>query len=321
VGVFFLKSNLLIFSGNSNEPLAKEIASLLSVSLGKVDLRRFADGETYVNFLEKLRGKDVFIVQSTGYPQNESLMELLIMIDAAKRASAGGITAVVPYMGYSKQDRKVGDREPITAKLVAGLLEAAGADRVILMDLHSDQIQGFFEIHADFLYAAPVMIDYFKKKKIKNMTIVAPDVGALKRARAYAERLGAELAVVDKRRPRQNEAQIMNVIGNVENRNCIVLDDEINTGGTIVNACNELKKLGADDIYLACIHPVFAGNAPKLLESSCAKEVVVTNTITVSAEKRFSKLKVLSVAKILADAINALHTNSSLSELVKKQLK
>ncbi|MBI5554095.1 MAG: ribose-phosphate pyrophosphokinase [Candidatus Diapherotrites archaeon] len=309
-----------IFSGTANPELAAEIASKLNVTLGKIELKKFADGELYANFLEKVRGEDLFLIQPTCFPQNDNLMELLIMIDAAQRASAGKITAVLPYFGYAKQDRKVGDREPITAKLVANLLKAAGASRVLLVDLHSDQIQAFFEIQADFLYAAPVLVEYFRKKNIPNLVVVTPDVGGLRRARAYAERLGAELAVVDKRRPRQNEAEVMNVIGDVEGKNCLILDDEINTGGTIVNAANALKARGAHDIYLCCIHPVFAGDCVRKLQDSPAKEVVVTNTIPVPSAKRFPKLKILSVAGILAEAITSLHTNSSLSELLKKQL-
>ncbi|MFH1588542.1 MAG: ribose-phosphate pyrophosphokinase [Candidatus Diapherotrites archaeon] len=313
-------AKLKIFSGTSNPELAKEIASLLKTRLGEVEIKRFADGEIYVNFLEKVRGEDVYFVQSTCFPQNDNLMELFIMIDAAKRASAGKITAVIPYYGYAKQDRKVSDREPITAKLIADLLAAAGADSVLLMDLHADQIQGFFETQADFVYASPVIIDYFKKKKVSDLVIVSPDVGSVKRAKAYAKRLGAGMAIIDKRRPKPNMAKVVHLIGEVKGKNCLIVDDEINTGGTIINAINAIKRNGAKDVFIACIHPVLAGDASKNLQHSDAKEVIATNSIPVPKEKKFSKLKIISCAKILAEAIHAMSSNSSLSEVIKKQL-
>jgi ribose-phosphate pyrophosphokinase len=314
-------AKLKIFSGTSNPLLAKEIARILKTKLGKIEIKRFADGEIYVNYLEKVRGDDVYLIQSTCIPQNDNLMELFIMIDAAKRASAGKITAVIPYYGYAKQDRKVSDREPITAKLVADLLKAAGADSVLLMDLHSDQIQGFFEIQADFVYASPVIIDYFKKKKLKNLVIISPDVGAVKRAKAYAKRLGAGMAIIDKRRPKPNMAKVVHLIGEVKGKNCLIVDDEINTGGTIINAVNAVKKHGAKNVFIACIHPVFAGQASKKMRKSIAKEVIATNSIPVPKQKHFRKLKVLSCAKILAEAVHAMNSKSSLSEVIKKQLK
>ncbi len=316
-----MSKKVKIFSGSSNPKLASEIASLLGTKLGKIELKRFADGEFYVNYLEKIRGEDVFLIQSTCYPQNDNLMELFIMVDAARRANAGKITVVIPYYGYAKQDRKVSDREPITAKLVANLLKASGADRALLMDLHTDQIQGFFEFHADFVYAAPVIINYFKKKNLKNLTVVSPDVGSVKRARAYAKRLNADLAIIDKRRPKPNQAEVMNVVGEINGKNCLIVDDEINTGGTIINAVNALKEKGAKDIFIACVHPVFAGNAVEKLKNSQAKEIVITNSIPVPKEKKFSKLKTVSIAKLLAQAIKAMHEQTSLSEVIQKQLK
>ncbi|MBN2127097.1 MAG: ribose-phosphate pyrophosphokinase [Candidatus Diapherotrites archaeon] len=316
-----LVKKVKIFSGSSNSELAKEIALILKSKLGNVELKKFKDGESYVNFLEKVRGEDVFLVQSTGFPQNDNLMELFLMIDAARRASAGKITAVIPYYGYAKQDRRVADREPISAKLVANLLKAAGADKALLMDLHTDQIQGFFEMQADFVYAAPAIIDYLKKKKLKDLVVVSPDVGSVKRARAYAKRLDAELAIIDKRRPKQNMAEVMNVIGEINEKNCLIVDDEINTGGTIINAIHALKKRGAKDIFVAASHAVLAGDAVKNLQNSEAKEVIVTNSISIPKEKHFSKLKIVSVAVILGQAIQAMHSGKSLSEVIQKQLK
>ncbi|MBU0662466.1 MAG: ribose-phosphate pyrophosphokinase [Candidatus Diapherotrites archaeon] len=309
-------ANLKVFSGTANPELAREIARHLKVSLGKVEIRKFADGETYVNIGELVRGKDVFIVQPTSCPQNENLMELLIMIDAAKRAVARRITAVIPYYGYSKQDRKSKHREPITAKLVANLLEKAGADAVITIDLHAEQIQGFFDISLNYLYASDVIVDYFKKKNLKDVVIVAPDVGATKRARAYAKQFDAPLAIIDKRRPRPNVAEVMNVIGDVKGMNAIIVDDEINTGGTTVNAAEAVKKAGAKDIYATCVHAVLAGPAVERLSKAPIKEVVVTDTILVPKEKRFAKLKVLSVAKLLADSIHSIHEDKSVSALL-----
>jgi len=307
---------MVLFSGRANKPLAEEISKELGTKLGSIDIKNFADGETYVNILEGIRGKDVFIIQPTGFPSDSNLMELLIMIDAAKRASAGRITAVIPYFGYAKQDRKANHREPITAKLVANLITAAGADGVFAMDLHADQIQGFFDINLDFLYASPVIIDYFEKKGLKNLVVVSPDIGSSRRARSYAKRLGAELAIVDKRRPRPNVAEVLHLIGDVKGKTCLIVDDEINTGGTIVNAANAVLKEGAVDVYVACAHPVFAGDCVKKLQASQIKEVVVTNTIDLPSDKKFRKLKVLSVAKLIAASIKAIHEEKSVSALL-----
>lgn len=307
-----------VFSGSANPELAKEITKRLKKPLGKIELKRFADGEIYANYLEKVRGVDVYIIQPTCSPQNDNLMELLIMIDAAKRASAGRITAVVPYYGYAKQDRKAADREPITAKLVADLISTAGANHILVMDLHADQIQGFFGIQADFLYASTDIVRYLKQKKLKNVVIVSPDFGAIKRARAYAKELNASVAVIDKRRPRQNMAEVINVIGRVKGKNAIIVDDEINTAGTIVNAAEALKKRGAREVYAVATHAVFAGPAVKRLKKSAFKEVIVSNSIPLPKSKRFSKLRVISTAPILAEAIKALHTGGSLSKLLSR---
>lgn len=307
---------LILFSGRANTPLAQEVAKELKTKLGQIEIKNFADGETYVNLLETVRGKDVFLLQPTGFPANENLMELLIMIDACKRASAGRITAVIPYFGYAKQDRKSSHREPITAKLVANLLEKSGAQGVFAMDLHADQIQGFFDIHIDYLYASQVIIDYFQVKKMKNLCIVAPDVGSSKRARSYAKRLHADLAIIDKRRPKPNVAEVVHLIGDVKGKNCLIVDDEINTGGTIINAVNALKDNGADKVFVACTHAVFANDAGKKLQESKAEEIIATNTLNVPNEKRFRKLTVLSVAKLLADGIKSIHEEKSVSELL-----
>ncbi|MFH1225346.1 MAG: ribose-phosphate pyrophosphokinase [Candidatus Diapherotrites archaeon] len=309
-------ADLRVFSGTANPKLAEETAEYLGVKLGKVEITKFADGETYINIGELVRGKDVFIIQPTCYPQNDNLMELLIMIDAAKRAVARRITAVIPYYGYAKQDRKAKHREPITAKLVANLLEKAGANAVVTLDLHAEQIQGFFDISHNYLYASDVIIDYFKKKRLGNVVIVAPDVGATKRARAYAKEFDAPLAIIDKRRPKPNVAEVMNVIGDVKGKNAIIVDDEINTGGTTVNAAEALKKAGANDIYATCVHAVLAGPAVERLQKAPIKEVVVTNTIPLPKEKQFPKLRVLSIAKLLACSILAIHEEKSVSALL-----
>ncbi len=307
---------ILVFSGRANEPLAVEIAKSLRKPLGKIVVKDFADGETYVNLLETVRGRDVFLIQPTGNPANHNLMELLIMIDACKRSMAGRITAVVPYFGYAKQDRKAEKHEPITARLVANLLERAGADGCLVMDLHSDQLQGFFDIRLDFLYASQIIIDFFAKKKLPDLVIVAPDIGASKRARSYAKRLHAGLAIIDKRRPKPNVAEVVHLIGDVKGKNCLIVDDEINTGGTIVNAAKALKENGALDVFAACTHAVFAADCMKKLEQSPLKEVIVTNTLVLPKEKHTHKVKVLSVAKLFADAINAIHEEKSVSALL-----
>lgn len=309
-----MPGNIAFFAGSSNPSLAKEISSYLHAPIGKVDLRKFADGETYANFLEVIRGKDVFILQSTCSPANDNLMELLIMVDAAKRAAAEKITCVIPFYGYAKQDRKANDREPITAKLVAELLETAGADAVLTMDLHADQIQGFFDIHADFLYASGPLVKYFQKKKIENLVVVSPDIGSSRRARAYAKRLGAELAIIDKRRPKPNLSEVVHLIGDVRGKTCLVVDDEINTGGTIVNAAEAVVKHGAREVYAMASHAVFAGDALQKLQASPFKEIIVTNSIPL--KKKTGKVTVVSIAPLLGEAIRCLHNKKSISKLL-----
>lgn len=310
-----MREEFVLFSGNSNQELAKEIAAYLKVGLGKVELKKFADGENYANYDQTLRGKDVYIVQSTCAPHNDNLMELLIMIDAAKRAAAERITCVIPYYGYGKQDRKVNDREPITAKLVAKLIQAAGADAVLTMDLHADQIQGFFDIRADFLYASGPLTKYVLQKNLKNMVVVAPDVGSTKRARKYATIFGVDLAIIDKRRTKPNQSEVVNLIGEVRGKTCIIVDDEINTGGTAVNAAEAVVKNGAKEVYVLASHGVFAGDALEKLEKSPAKEVIATNSIPI--KRKSAKVKVISVAPLIGDAIRCMHENKSLAQLLK----
>ncbi len=310
------KDALKVFSGNANTALAKEIARYLKVKLGNAEVKKFSDGETYVSLEESVRGSDVFLIQPTCHPANDNLMELLIMIDACKRAAAKRVTAVIPFFGYAKQDRKAKDREPITAKLVANLLAAAGTDGVLIMDLHADQEQGFFDIRVDFLYASQIIIDYIKKKRLKELVIVAPDVGASKTARAYAKRLHCDLAIIDKRRPKPNVAEVLHLIGEVKGKNAIIVDDEINTAGTIVNAAEALGKEGALDVYAVATHPVFAGKAIERLSKAPIKEIIVTNTIPLGKEKKIKKITQLSVAKLLAAGIKAIHNETSVSALL-----
>jgi len=308
--------DMRVFSGNSNIPLAKEICHTLGISLGEADVKTFSDGEILVDIHESVRGMDVFVIQSTCTPGNTNLMELLIMIDAMKRASANRITAVLPYYGYARQDRKVSPRAPITAKLVADLITAAGSHRVLTMDLHAGQIQGFFNIPVDHLFAAPVLLDYMRTRFPGDMVIVSPDAGGVERARAFAKRLKAGLAIIDKRRDSPNVAKFMNLIGEVKGLHAVILDDIVDTAGTIVEAASALKTKGAKGVYACCVHPVLSGPALQRLNDSVIQEVVVTNTIPLmpeAAAKR--KFKVLSVAKLLADAIQRIHCNDSVSSL------
>jgi ribose-phosphate pyrophosphokinase len=305
-----------VFSGNSNIPLAREISHILGTSLGEADVKTFSDGEILVDIHESVRGMDVFVVQSTCTPGNTNLMELLIMIDAMKRASANRITAVLPYYGYARQDRKVSPRAPITAKLVADLITAAGAHRVLTMDLHAGQIQGFFNIPVDHLFAAPVLLDYMRTRFPGDMVIVSPDAGGVERARAFAKRLKAGLAIIDKRRDSPNVAKFMNLIGEVKGLHAVILDDIVDTAGTIVEAASALKTKGAQGVYACCVHPVLSGPALQRLNDSIIQEVVVTNTIPLTPEAASKrKFKVLSVAKLLADAIQRIHCNDSVSSL------
>ncbi len=305
--------SIKILSCNANRDLASDIAYNLGLPLGDAQASTFSNGEIGVSINESIRGADVFVVQSTCQPVNDNLMELLIMIDALKRASAGRINAVIPFYGYARQDRKSKSREPITAKLVANLIEAAGADRVITMDLHAPQIQGFFDIPVDHLYAAPLLINYFINKKLDDVTVVSPDVGGVTRARQLAGKLDAPIAIIDKRRPRPNVSEVMNIIGDVEGRNCIIVDDLIDTAGSVANAGKVLRDMGAKDIYVACTHPVLSGPAYQKLEESVIKELVVTNTIPLT--KTSDKIKVLSVASLLAEAIKRIYEGLSLSKL------
>ena len=306
---------LRIFSGNSNPGLAKEIASHLGLTMGNAFVGHFNNGETQVIIDESVRGKDVFIVQPTCNPVNDNLMELLIMIDAMKRASAGRITAVIPYYGYARQDRKAKARDPITAKLVANLITAAGADRVLTMDLHAAQIQGYFDIPLDHLHGGPILAEHFKKKNIQDLVVVSPDLGSVGRARTFAEQLDAPLAIIDKRRPKANVSEVMNIIGDVKDKNVILIDDMIDTAGTLVNGAEALKKFGAKEVYSCCTHPVLSGPAIDRIEKSVLKEVVVLDTLPLSSEKRIEKIKVESVAPIFASAIRKIFANESVSKL------
>jgi len=305
---------LRIFSGNANLKLAADVCRYLGVALGDIEVSEFNDGETRVKLNENIRGVDVFIFQPT-FPPAKNLIELLVMLDAAKRSSARRVTAVVPYFGYARQDRKDQPRVPITAKLVANLITIAGAERVLTMDLHSAQIQGFFDIPFDHLYAAPVLIDYLNRKAFKDLVVVAPDIGSVKMARAFAKRLNASLALIDKRRPKPDVSEVLNVIGEVEGRDVVIVDDLISTGGTIAEAAAALHKQKARRITVGCTHPVLCKDAVALLDRAPIEEVVVTDTIPLTAEKMMPKIKVLSVADLLGEAIKRIHEERSLSSL------
>jgi ribose-phosphate pyrophosphokinase len=306
-------NKLEIFTGNANPGLAAEIAKELGKKLGEIMVTRFSEGEVRVKIEDNVRGKDVFIVQPTCPPVNENLMELLIMLDAFKRASAGRITAVIPYYGYARQDRKDQPRVPISAKLVANLLTVAGADRILTMDLHAGQIQGFFDIPLDHLFAVNVFVDYIEKLKLKKFVIVSPDVGGIKTARAYAKRLGAGLAIVDKRRISPEKAEAMNILGEVEGCDAILVDDLIATGGSLLEAAAFLKKAGVKKIYAGIVHGVLSGDAVKNIEKSAIEELIITNTIPLADEKRSPKIKALSVASLFAEAIKRIHREESIS--------
>ncbi|MBB5181906.1 ribose-phosphate pyrophosphokinase [Planomicrobium koreense] len=311
-------TKMKIFALNSNQELAEEIAKEVGLPLGKSSVTHFSDGEIQINIEESIRGYDVFIVQSTSQPVNENLMELLIMIDAVKRASARTVNVVMPYYGYARQDRKARSREPITAKLVANLLETAGATRVIALDLHAPQIQGFFDILIDHLLAVPLISDYFLKESgidLANVIVVSPDHGGVTRARKMADRLKAPIAIIDKRRPRPNVAEVMNIVGNVEGKTAIIIDDIIDTAGTISIAASALIESGAKEVYACCTHPVLSGPAVQRINDSVIKELIVTNSIALPEEKRSPKIKQLSVAKLLAETIVRVHEQKSVSTL------
>lgn len=308
-------SDYKLFAGNSHPRLAEEIASVMGKPLGKATVTKFSDGEISVNLWESVRGVDVYIIQSTCAPVNDNLMELLIMIDAVKRASAGRINAVIPYYGYARQDRKAKARDPITAKLVANLLVAAGADRVLTMDLHASQIQGYFDIPVDHLVGMPILAKYFKEKNLENVCIVSPDHGSVTRARNMAEYFNCPIAIVDKRRPEPNKSEIMNIIGEVRGKNCIILDDMIDTAGTITNAANVIEEMGAENVYAGATHAVLSGPAFDRIEASAIKELALLNTIPMDKEKKLDKMTVLSVAPLFAEAMTRVYTNGSVSKL------
>jgi ribose-phosphate pyrophosphokinase len=312
----FVSNELKIFGGTANAALTNEICEYLDCELGKSSLTRFSDGEIYFQILENVRGADVFILQPTCPPVDSNLIELCLMMDAFKRASARRITAVIPYFGYARQDRKDKPRVPISSKLVSDLLVASGTDRLLMMDLHAPQIQGFFSIPVDHLFAAPVLVEHFQKLNLPNLTVVSPDAGGVERARAFAKRLNADLAMVNKRRIEANVAQVMNVIGDVKNRTCLVVDDIIDTAGTLVKNAEALLKAGATKVYASCTHPVLSGPAVERILSSELIEVIVTNTIPLHTEARkCKKISVLSVGKLLSQAIQAIHEETSVSGL------
>ena len=311
-----IHDRLQLFTGNANPALAHEISQALGMELGRAMIKMFADGEIYLQIQENVRGADVFIIQPTCTPVDRHLMELLLMIDALKRASAERITAVLPYYGYARQDRKDKPRVPISARLVAAVLETAGADRVLTLDLHAAQIQGFFDIPVDHLFATPVLIEYFREQDIPDVTVVSPDAGGVERARAFAKRLNAPLAIIDKRREEANVAEVMNVVGEVTGRNCLIVDDLIDTGGTLVKGAEALMEQGAASVAACATHAVLSGDAVARIEASCLKEVVLTNSIPLSEAARESdRIKSLSVASLLAEAIRSIHEETSVSVL------
>ncbi|MBA2124132.1 phosphoribosylpyrophosphate synthetase [bacterium Unc6] len=309
------KVELAIFSGSSNHKLTEKICKYLDIQQGNVCITNFPDGETHIKVDEDVRGRDVFIVQSTCTPVNENLVELLIFFDTLKRASARRITAIMPYFGYTRQDRKDRPRVPITAKLVANLITIAGANRVLTVDLHAGQIQGFFDIPVDHLFAVNEFVEYFEKQRLKNPVVVSPDVGGIKMARAYAKRLKASLAVVDKQRVNDREIEVMNILGEVKDRDVVIVDDLVSTAGTLVEAADALKKAGSKTVYAAVTHPVLAGPAIERIRGSSIEKLVVTDTIPLAADKQIDKILVLSIAPLLGEAIRRIHKEESVSIL------
>ena len=308
-------SNFMIFSGTANPALAQEIAHYLDMPLSEATIKRFSDGEINIQIAESVRGKDVYIIQPTSAPANANLMELLIMVDALKRSSAKSITAVMPYYGYARQDRKAAPRVPISAKLVADMLETAGVTRVITIDLHASQIQGFFNIPVDNLYGATLFLDYIKQKHIENPIIASPDIGGVARARYFAERLGLDMVIVDKRRQKANESEVMNIIGDVEGKDVILVDDMIDTAGTMVHGAAALKERGATSVMACCTHPVLSGPAYERIENGEIDELIVTNTIPLKKES--SKIKVLNAGNLLGEVIRRVNNNESVNSLFK----
>ncbi|MFC1669945.1 ribose-phosphate diphosphokinase [Spirochaetota bacterium] len=304
-----------IFSGSSNPELSQEIVDYLGVSLSGIELKTFADGEMSVKLKESVRGCDIYIIQSTCNPANDNIMEMLLIIDAALRASASSITVVIPYFGYARQDRKVEPRVPISSKVVANIIQAAGADRIITMELHADQIQGFFDIPVDNLFAAPIAIEYLKSLKLKDIAVVSPDAGGADRARFLAKTLDAGLAIIDKRREVANVSEVMHVIGDVDKMNCILVDDMVDTGGSITKAAKALKDHGAKDVYCLFTHPVLSGPAGERLKNSEIKEIITTNTIPFIQADKFKNLEILSIAPIFGEAIKRIHNGDSVSTL------
>ncbi len=313
--------NTMIFSGNANPALAKEIANHLGADIGKAKVSRFSDGEVDVELYQNVRARDVFVVQPTCSPTNENLMELLVMVDAFKRASARRITAVIPYFGYARQDRRPrSTRVPISAKVVANLLETVGVERLLTMDLHADQIQGFFDIPVDNIYASPVLLSDLKSKSYPDLVVISPDVGGVVRARALAKQLGCDLAIIDKRRPKANVSEVMHVIGEIDGRNCVIMDDMIDTAGTLVKAADVLKERGARKVYAYCTHPVFSGPAIERIAGSQLDEVVITNTIPLSeSAAKCKKIRQLSVAFLFAETIRRISDGESVTSLFAEQ--
>ncbi len=314
--------DIKIFAGNSNRQLAEEIALKVGLPLGEAIVSKFSDGETAISINEVVRGSDVFIIQSTCTPVNDNIVELLILVDALRRASAGRITAVIPYFGYARQDRKAKARDPISAKLVANLITVSGADRVLTMDLHAPQLQGFFDIPVDHLLGTPILAQYFYKKfegKTDDVVVVSPDVGSVGRSRKFAEKLDVPLAIIDKRRPKANVCEIMNIIGDVKGKRAILVDDLIDTAGTVVNAANAMGDMGAREVYACCTHGVLSGPAIDRIRTSAIKELVTLNTIPLPAEKRINKITTLSVGDVFAEAIERIYGDISISTLFTQQ--
>ncbi|HHV39332.1 MAG TPA: ribose-phosphate pyrophosphokinase [Tepidimicrobium sp.] len=310
-----MRENIKVFSGNANKELTKDICDELDISLGNCEVGKFSDGEIFVNIAETVRGRDVFIIQPTCSPVNDNIMEVLILIDAFKRASAGRINAVIPYYGYARQDRKTKAREPITAKLIADLLTVAGIDRVVSMDLHAGQIQGYFDIPVDHLSGVPILAEYFKNIVNRDTVVVSPDLGGVTRARNFANLLDLPIAIIEKRRPKANVSEVMNVIGDIENKNVVIVDDIIDTAGTITKAAQVLKTFGAKAVYACATHAVLSGPAIERIDDSVIEKFIVTNTIPLSKEGESDKIEVVSVAPIFAEAIKRIHYNKSVSML------
>jgi len=314
-GYKVINRELKVFSGNANPALAKEICDYLHIPLGEIHLANFSDGEVYTQILENVRGKDVFLIQPTCCPVNNNLMELLIMIDAFKRSSATRITTVLPYYGYGRQDRKDKPRVPISSKLVADLLTAAGTDRILAMDLHVGQIQGFFDIPVDHLYAAPVLIEYLKRLQIPDLTVVSPDAGGVERARAFAKRLDGDLAVIDKRRTGPNEAEVLHLVGHVSGRNVLICDDMIDTAGTLVKTVEALRKKKAERVFACATHGILSGPAIERLRTAQIDEIILTNTVPIDPSKVLPNMRILSVGALLGAAIQSIHEETSVSNL------